>query len=338
MRILLISPMLPGIGGVSVSSHRLLLNLKKDGFNAQAFNIRFREMAHNTPAYLFLRFLIIPFYIIFNHKFDIIHCHVPGVLRKLYISLFKPFYHGAKLIFTIHGDAFPLVTNRFAQKALEKADKIICVKPGDSENLPSQLKSKSVDIPAFILPRIIDETYIPQSILSFCKKSKEESLLIFNGAAIVSEKYNDLYGFCDMLDAFDLLEHRGEYKLLMVQNGVPNNQESETLMKRVKLRIKSKPNIKFVEGEEFELCPLFRYAKLYVRPTKTDGDSLSIREALAMGCNVVASNVVCRPKGVIVYNDRAQLADTIEYAMNQKAIHYPTKDYYQDIKEVYTQI
>lgn len=28
MRILLISPMLPGIGGVSVSSHRLLLNLK----------------------------------------------------------------------------------------------------------------------------------------------------------------------------------------------------------------------------------------------------------------------------------------------------------------------
>lgn len=62
--------------------------------------------------------------------------------------------------------------------------------------------------------------------------------MIFNGAAIVSEKYNDLYGFCDMLDAFDLLEHRGEYKLLMVQNGVPNNQESETLMKRVKLRIK----------------------------------------------------------------------------------------------------
>ena len=162
--------------------------------------------------------------------------------------------------------------------------------------------------------------------------------MIFNGAAIVSEKYNDLYGFCDMLDAFDLLEHRGGYKLLMVQNGVPNNKESEALMKRVKLRIKSKPNIKFVEGEEFELCPLFRYAKLYVRPTKTDGDSLSIREALAMGCNVVASNVVCRPKGVIVYNDRAQLADTIEYAMNQKAIHYPTKDYYQEIKEVYTQI
>ena len=337
-RILIISPMLPGIGGVSVSSSRLVLNLKNDGYNVSVFNIRYHNPKHNTPIPLALRYFLIPFFVIFQTKFDIIHCHVPGVLRKLYIAMFKLFFKGAKLVYSIHGDAHPLVDNRYAKYALGKADKIICVKIGDTKTMPDSLKSKSVDIPAFILPHTISYEYIPSHILQFCKTKANDKLLIFNGAAIVDGEWNDLYGFKDMLNAFRTLETRGNYRMLMILNGEPKNKKSEELVNWVRQEVKGNPHIKFVENEPFELCPLFNYADLYVRPTKTDGDSLSIREALAMGCKVVTTSVVERPKGVFLYEQAIQLSDTIEKTINLEFEPIEIKEYYHDIKNLYSEI
>ena len=338
-RILIISPMLPGIGGVSVSSNRLFHNLKKDGYDVDAFNIRFKNGKNNKPLYLALKYFTIPFYILFHRRYDIIHCHVPGVLRKMYISLFKPFYKGAKLVFTIHGDAHPLVDNKFVKYALRKADKIICVQVGDSAKTPGKLTEKAVDIPAFILPRVIDNTFTPKSILDFCENDGGSKLLIFNGAAVVNDEWDDLYGFKDMVAAFKALETRGDYRLLMILNGAPKNRRGEELIKEIKDQIANDRSVKFVENEPFELCPLFRFADAYVRPTKTDGDSLSIREALAMNCKVVTTNVVNRPQGVFLYESPSQLAGAIERAIESEPPASAEQiDYYQYIKELYTDL
>ena len=48
-----------------------------------------------------------------------------------------------------------------------------------------------------------------------------------------------------------------------------------------------------------ELVPLMRRADLLVRPTTTDGDANSVREALWVGLPVVASDCVARPEGTI---------------------------------------
>jgi hypothetical protein len=42
-------------------------------------------------------------------------------------------------------------------------------------------------------------------------------------------------------------------------------------------------------------------ADAFVRPTLADGDALSVREALALGCTVVASDVGHRPAGCLVF-------------------------------------
>ena len=42
-------------------------------------------------------------------------------------------------------------------------------------------------------------------------------------------------------------------------------------------------------------------SSLFLRPTRYDGDSLSVREALAMGVRVVASATDFRPPGVTLY-------------------------------------
>ena len=51
-----------------------------------------------------------------------------------------------------------------------------------------------------------------------------------------------------------------------------------------------------------ELWPLLKACDLMVRPTLTDGDANSIREALHFGVPVVASDCVKRPAGVEVFS------------------------------------
>jgi glycogen synthase len=46
------------------------------------------------------------------------------------------------------------------------------------------------------------------------------------------------------------------------------------------------------------LTPAFPFAAVYLRPTLTDGDAVSIREAVAAGVPVLASDVVGRPPGI----------------------------------------
>jgi hypothetical protein len=51
-----------------------------------------------------------------------------------------------------------------------------------------------------------------------------------------------------------------------------------------------------------QLWPVFKYKPLFLRLTPTDGDSVSVREAIYFNCNVVASDVIQRPKECDIYN------------------------------------
>jgi glycosyltransferase involved in cell wall biosynthesis len=50
--------------------------------------------------------------------------------------------------------------------------------------------------------------------------------------------------------------------------------------------------------------PVLHAAQLFVRPTNTDGDANSIREALYLGTPAIASDVVERPEGTILFRTR----------------------------------
>ena len=61
---------------------------------------------------------------------------------------------------------------------------------------------------------------------------------------------------------------------------------------------------------------VIRQLSLFLRPTYFDGDSLSVREALALGIPVVASNTGLRPKGVVLFEPGQidDLEDKLNYA------------------------
>jgi glycogen(starch) synthase len=58
-------------------------------------------------------------------------------------------------------------------------------------------------------------------------------------------------------------------------------------------------------------------ADVFVRPTRADGDAVTIREALALGCGVVASDVGHRPPGCLLFpsGDLAALTERLAEAV-----------------------
>mgnify|MGYP001154533439 CR=1 FL=1 len=59
-----------------------------------------------------------------------------------------------------------------------------------------------------------------------------------------------------------------------------------------------------VVTEALPLCPILQRSDLFVRPTNTDGDALSVREALYLRVPALASDVVPRPRGTRLFRTR----------------------------------
>jgi glycosyltransferase involved in cell wall biosynthesis len=73
-----------------------------------------------------------------------------------------------------------------------------------------------------------------------------------------------------------------------------------------------KDEVLFVEKVE-QVTPLMLRCDLVVRPTLTDGDSMSVREALLLGRPVVASDAAVRPQGCVLFRagDHEDLASQL---------------------------
>jgi glycosyltransferase involved in cell wall biosynthesis len=79
-----------------------------------------------------------------------------------------------------------------------------------------------------------------------------------------------------------------------------------------------KYNILF-HTSDHEFYPLLNMSDLFLRPTSTDGDANSIREAFYFGVPVIASDVVPRPEGTILYkygNDKQLYQEVVQVLSN----------------------
>jgi len=125
-----------------------------------------------------------------------------------------------------------------------------------------------------------------------------KQVFVISAWRLVIENGNDLYGIERTCKIFKDLSQSHPSAALIVCIGDPN--ENAELLNKIKNSIQEDPNIIF-----WEHCSnswsIFSEKTIYLRPTSTDGNSISIHEALFFKSPVIASNVVSRPKGCTLF-------------------------------------
>jgi glycosyltransferase involved in cell wall biosynthesis len=82
-------------------------------------------------------------------------------------------------------------------------------------------------------------------------------------------------------------------------------------------------NVLFITEPLDEVHTLWQASDVFVRATSTDGDAVSVREALSQGVPVVASDASARPEGVVVFESRnlEALIRAVREVLTHRAAH-----------------
>ena len=299
-----IGPLPPPLGGISVYLYRLSKIEKK------ALYINYYT--------LFRKYNILKLWwiknVLFNFKKKNFIFHSTS-LRDALFFFFLSCISIHKFSLVIHGRSLKIqyfksnkLIKLLIRKMLNKAKLIQIVNP-EYKDFLNKLKIKNENIlvkNAFLPPPLEEEkeiydTYEPE-LIDFINSKKP--LIVANGSLI--EFYNnvDLYGIDMCIELTSKLKR--DYPNIGVLFALADENKNSTYLKKMRILIKklyAENNFYFLIGQK-ELWPIFKKADLMVRPTCTEGDSVSIREALYFKTPVVASDVTSRPEGCYLFKNR----------------------------------
>jgi glycosyltransferase involved in cell wall biosynthesis len=295
----------PPFGGVSIYVKRMKDFLDSKGIKNQVWDTSNIKKTENNV--INTKLSLVPFRYALNKNIDLIHYNISGSLTKNYIGLFnKFFFKNKKKVLTNHGDCKGLFhKNRMLIiNSLNSFDAIICVKSGDKEYLSKEgISSDIYEIPAFLHPTVREKdiTEISQKVWNFIENHKP--IISANACQIVFYNGQDLYGIDMCIDL--CVNLKKDYPNIGLIFCLPciGNYKYFNKMKQKILEKEIKNNFLF-QTEQCELYPIIQNSSIFVRPTNKEGDAVSIREALYFKIPTVASDVVPRPEGSVLFANR----------------------------------
>lgn len=282
-------PQVAGVGGVTIHIQRLLENLD------------IRRIPYNFCDYKKVGIIKVILSVLCN---SVVHVHVSNPYFRFLLIMFCRTC-GKRVIFTVHGNLgrFNKFKNYLDKLSIQYANIPILI------NQQSYIKAiewntSSVLMSAFIPPN--SSLALPDMVLQTIIKAKDEQkMIIVTNASALSYMHDgqEVYGINHLISFF---KEKNQY-LLCVSD--PSGQYSQTFKDSVF------ENILFITGFH-SFYSLMKLSDVMIRATATDGDSLSVREALHLGIKVLATDCVDRPDGVILfkYND----AESLKVALDSK--------------------
>lgn len=288
----------PPHGGQSVHIQNLWRYLRGKGMTVEVFNtgpnkgIREEGLVNVGSSRSLLSALLL------GSRFKLLHAHVSNAddYRKLVPVGFAALARGSRWVATIHSgnsaDRLRVATplRRTTSGALlARADRIICVNSAIHKGLANLVKPGSmVVIPPFSLE--FGGSALPGHLESFFADHLP--------TITCSGLYEPLYGFDHAVSLMNRLRDLYPKAGLLLIGDMRNAHWCRTLISELGLE----SNVKLCGNLGHEEClAAIGRSTLFLRPTHYDGDSLSVREALALGVRVVASATDFRPDGVILY-------------------------------------
>jgi len=297
----------PPIGGISMYIKRMKDSLDAKGIKNQVWDISDIKKSEDSVVKMPFRLLSVPFYYKLKRNISLIHYNIAGTITKNYIGFFNRFlFEKRTKLLTIHGDSRGLFKNnsKLIVKSLNSFDAIICVKKNDKEYLLKQGISTDIhEIPAFIPPTIHKKEIAEVSPDVWNFMNTHKPIVSANASEIVFHHGCDLYGIDMCIDLCANLKR--DYPRIGFVFCLPRICEHE-YFKKMKHRILRRgiENNFFFYTKPSQLYPIIMKGDMFVRPSSTDGDAVSIREALYFKVPTVASDVVPRPAGTTLFGNR----------------------------------
>lgn len=299
----------PPFGGVSVYLRRLIEMLSKDGYSVGGYYMieRDNEMSPELfDRWSWLETYLFPvkiFRFIFQmRKYRIIHSHL-GLEAMVYLWTIKKVLK-KKIVITIHNsmvkhyyDNTNMINKMFLRLMAE--DNGVCwiavseEGRAQMESLPVRFASTVYVIPAYI-PAIETDLSLCESMDAYL--SAHSKNLAFYGHSFMTNQGEDIYGYKEMLLIFKDVKARYNNVGLVYCIADISDENAVSGLLSFAQSLDLDKDIYWQLGSISNMALLWERIDVYVRPTSTDGDSVSIREALESGAQVVASAVCKRPE------------------------------------------
>lgn len=303
----------PPIGGVTMHIARLLNWLKKDGIDVDVLNYH-----KERNIYHIIRKI---------GKADLIHIHLSNkIVRTILILLCYCFRKN--IVTTFHGN---YTFSSIWDKVSLKVSSFVIVLNSGSYQKASLYKRKNVFlIGAFIPPfsSLGGNVDVELEHKIKCLGQKVELLFCTNASCYALNRMGrEIYMGTDILRVFK--EH--------VNWGLVFSDGSSSYRRYFNENHIAIPENVLLISEPHDFNIVLKNCDVFLRATTTDGDSLSVKEALYMRKAVIATNCVERPKGTILIKSLDDLND-LELNLNLPAsAEIPDNNYFK-IKELYMSV
>ncbi|WP_136526671.1 glycosyltransferase family protein [Geomonas ferrireducens] len=303
-KLLIVGRVPPPYGGVSVHLYRLTEYLKMAGFPFQFCDLSGSSNSNFINCNNLFRLT----WALIARRYSVVHCHASNPLLVILIGLVSALLN-RKAIYTLHGEgnlltcengSFPLKT--VLRFVLRRATRIITIN-SNCYTRACQLVSSSdkiLQMPAYLPPT--PSEFISQPISDRIEEFLLEHSVCFASQGTFGNKYQglDLYRFDLMAEA--LLKLRETVSTAGLISFISQTLDPAARDEVFGLRQKMGLDHHWLILENFgSALPIYLRCKAFIRPTMSDGDSLSIRECLDLGIPVIASDAVPRPDGCIIF-------------------------------------
>jgi glycogen synthase len=250
----------------------------------------------------------------------LVHYHYSGRTSLVSAALGLAMRPPCARIITIHSPTIARDLQRrprwVARWSLRRFDHIVAVTPEIVELLRPIIPNHTFSVVPDFVPQPVGGE-LPPSLASFV-----ESGDVFVAAAWRLKflpSGDDLYGFDVLANAFLKVAARsGSARLVLLIGERPGRRGRRYLRSIQALLDGADLGARYMIGWGVDLTPLLSRGVTLVRPTRSDGDAVSIREALGNGRNVIATDVANRPAGVslVPVGDSTALAAAMEESIS----------------------
>ncbi|SFB41648.1 glycosyltransferase [Algoriphagus aquimarinus] len=293
--LLIIGKTPPPIGGVTIHVKRLLDSLKDDN----TIQFTYFDLKRKSKIKLFI--------LIWKSK--VVHLHTSNSYFRFFVVLYCRLLL-KKIIFTFHGNLgrYNLFRNLIDKLSILFSNYPIVIN-FDSFNISYKINSETKLISAFIPQSSIVPLEDNLNTYLNVKSTEYQYIFCTNAFDVSYDKFgNEVYQILELVNVFAESELNNQYLII----SDPSGNYNKFLIKK---GIKVPENILFINFPH-DFNAVLKKSDCFIRYTTTDGDSLSVKEALMLNKNVIASDVVQRPYGVQL--TKLDSNDLIKHLINFK--------------------